>query len=189
MYSIAQLGQRHLRSLWRPSGEIQQQQVHRPVLEKHGGHRQGFSQRVRRQDHEPLQPDSPGDGLHRIQAPGQIQVRGNPAGRLGLCDRLESQSGLAAGPVSLEGYGCGSGQPAQAQDGIQSPKARGSGSLVRCAGGPKARILRLLVDPRSDRQSPLDFAPDLAAADLAAPARSRPSKASTEGIESGLNLG
>jgi hypothetical protein len=189
--SIAQLGSGGLpfRGPNGPDRQVQQQKIYGPVLKEHGRHRQRLFQRIRGQDHEPLQPDASGDCLHGIQAPGQIQVRGNPAGRLGLRDRLESQGGLAAGAVSLEGYSCGLGQPAQAEDRIQRPESRGDGSLVRGDGGPKGRSLRLLIDPRSDRQRTLDFAPDLAATDRSAPARSRPSKASTEGVESGLNLG
>jgi hypothetical protein len=195
VYPIAQL-RRRTRPVGRPSGQVQQQQIHGPVLEEHGCHGQGLCQRIRRQHDEPLQPDASRYGLDGIQASGKVQIRGDPAGGLGLGDRLEGQSGLAARAVALEGYSCGPRQPAKTEDRIQSPKAGGDGSLVQSAERPAERSLRRQPDslprlirplglvglfrPRSDRESSVY---------LYTPARSRPSKASTEGIQSGLYLG
>lgn len=50
--------------------QIEQEQVHRPVLEESGRHRQGLAQRTRCQDDEPLEANAAGDGLDGVQAAG-----------------------------------------------------------------------------------------------------------------------
>jgi hypothetical protein len=148
VYPIAQFCRR-TRLVRRAGGQIQQQQVHGPVLEEHRGHGQGLCQRIRRQHDEPLQPDASRYGFNRIQASGQVQIRGDSAGGLGLRDRLESQSGLAAGAVSLKGYSCRPWQPSEAENRIQGPKTGGDGSIVRSAKQPAERSAKRLADGRA----------------------------------------
>ena len=176
--------------------QIQEQQIHRAILQEHGRHTQRLVQRVRRQDHEPLELDAPRDGLDRIQAPGQVQIRGDAARRLGLRDGLESQRGLAAGAVALEGDRRGSGQAAQPENRIEGSEAGRDDELAGLRKWlPEWRFQRRFVESRIDREGALDPGRGLsrrpagAPANLAAPTRCRPAEASSEGLERGLDFG
>ena len=107
----------------RPGRQVQQQQVHRSILEKHGRHRQRLLERVRRQDDQPLELNASSHGLHRIQASGQIQIRRDPAGGLGLGHGPQRECRLTAGPIAVEGSRRGARQPAQPEDRVQGSKA------------------------------------------------------------------
>ena len=100
--SLRQSGRRDSSSIQGPGLQVQQQQVHGSILEEHRRHRQRFLERARRQDDQPVQQDAPSHRLHRIQAPGQIQVCRDPAGGLGLGHGLEREGRLAAGPVAVD---------------------------------------------------------------------------------------
>ena len=146
----------------RPGRQIQQQQVHRSILEKHCRHRQRLLERVGRQNDEPLELNAPGHGLDRIQASGQIQIRRDPAGGLGPGHGLQRERRLAAGPIAVQGSGRGARQTAQPQDRIQGAKAGRNGPIRR--GRQTARQAarqHLLVDirtrPRGHRQRPHHF--------------------------------
>ena len=123
--SLAQSGRGQTRATARLGRQIQQQQVHRSVLEEHRRHRQRLFQSVRREDDEPFQRHAPSRRLHRIQASPEVQVGGYSAGGLDPGDGPQPEGGLAARPVSLESGSGGSRQPAQPEDGIQRPKAAG----------------------------------------------------------------
>jgi hypothetical protein len=111
--SLRQSRRRQLPSVQRPGRHVEQQQVHRSVLEKHRRHRQRFFQRIRRQNHEPVQLDAPGLGLHRVETFGQIQIRRDPAGGLGLRHGLKRQGRGTAGAIAVQRGGRGARQPAQ----------------------------------------------------------------------------
>ena len=105
--SIRQFRCRNPGSLHRPGLEIQQQQVDGSILEEHRRHGQCLFQRIRRQNDQPVELDAPSHSLDRIQAPGQVQVRHDPAGGLGLRYRLQRERRLAAGSITAEGGGRG----------------------------------------------------------------------------------
>ena len=159
-----------------PGRQIQQQQVHRSILEKHGRHRQRLLERIRRQDDEPLELNAPGNGLHRIQASGQIQIRRDPAGSLGPGHGLQRERRLPAGPIAVQGRGCGARQTAQPQDRIQGAKA---GRYRPIRRGRQAARQHLRVDirtrPRGHRQRPHHF--NSPRWESCAPARSCPTPA------------
>jgi len=50
--------------------QVQEEQVHRSAGEEAAGDGQALVQAGRRDDHQPLQVDTAGDGLHRIEGPG-----------------------------------------------------------------------------------------------------------------------
>jgi hypothetical protein len=64
--------------------QIDQEDVHGTGLEECAGHCQAFVEVVRSENHEPLELDPARDCLDWIQAPGEIHVGDDPAGRLGL---------------------------------------------------------------------------------------------------------
>jgi hypothetical protein len=75
--------------------------------------------------------DAPSHSFDRIQNPGQVQVRHDPAGGLGLSHHLQRERRLAAGPIAMEGGGRGERQTAQPKDRIQGPKAGGYRPIQR----------------------------------------------------------
>jgi hypothetical protein len=129
-------------------GQVQQKQIHGPVLQQQSRHRQGFLDRSRRQDHQPVQPDSLSRRLDRVQAPAQIQAGGYAARRLGLGDGPQGQCRLAAAGAATDSRGRGARQAAQSQDRIECPKAGGYGQLAR----PCAPLDSLVRRQRRHRQ-------------------------------------
>jgi hypothetical protein len=75
--------------------------------------------------------DAPSHSFDRIQTPGQVQVRHDPAGGLGLSHHLQRERRLAASPIAMEGGGRGERQTAQPKDRIQGPKAGGYRPIQR----------------------------------------------------------
>jgi len=148
-------------SLQGPRRQVQQQHVHRSVLEEHRRHRQRLLQRIRRQDDEPVQLDAPSHGLDRIQASGQIQIGRDPSRGLDLGHRLQRERRHPAGPLAAQGSGRGAWQPAQSEDRIQSPKAGGYRPIrsVRQAARRARRPVRVedRTRPRRHRQRPHDL--------------------------------
>jgi hypothetical protein len=105
--SIRQFRCRNPGSLRGPGLEVQQQQVDGSILEEHRRHGQRLFQRIRCQNDQPVELDAPSHSLDRIQAPGQVQVRHDPAGGLDLSHRLQRERRLAACPITVEGSGRG----------------------------------------------------------------------------------
>ena len=100
-------------------GQIHQEHVHRPALQDRTRDAETFLQRLRRQDHEPLQPDAARNGLNGIEGAGQVQPGDDGAAGLGLRDQAQRQGGLAAGCVSVHGDAGQPGNAARPQDGVQ----------------------------------------------------------------------
>ena len=167
--------------------QVQQQQVHGPILEKHGRHRQRLLERIGRQDDQPLELNAPGNGLHRIQASGQIQIRRDPAGSLGPGHGLQRERRLAAGPIAVEDRGCGARQPAQPKDRVQGAKAGGYRPIRRGRQAARQHLrVHVRTRSRSHRQRPHHF--DSPRWVSCAPARSCPAPAFLERRQSGLNV-
>jgi hypothetical protein len=156
--------------------QVQQQHVHRPVLEEQRRHRQRLLDRIRGQDDQPVQPHSPGRGLDWIQAAAQIQISRYAARGLGPGDGQQSQRGLAAAGAAVDGRGRRPRQSAQPQDRIQSPKTGRHGALVRRRGLDCPTFLRR----RRHGQRPHH---------LRSPARSGVAPAFPQGRKSGLDAG
>lgn len=176
--SLAQSGRGQTQAIARQRRQVQQQQVHRSVLEEHRRHRQRLLDGVRREYDQPFELNAPSRRFDRVEAPREVQVGGYPTGGLDLGDGPQPESGLAARSGPLEGRDRGTRQSPQAEDGIQSAKAGGYRPLVR----DDRRNRRFFVrdGPRRHRQRPQD---------LPAPARSCPSPAIPEGLESSLDVG
>jgi hypothetical protein len=130
---LAEDGRGQTRAIARQGRQVQQQQVHRSVLEEHRRHRQRLLESVRREDDQPFERHAPSRRLHRVEAPREVQVGGYPAGGLDLGDRPQPESGLAARPVPLESRGRSARQPAQTQDGVERAKAGGDRPFI-CRG-------------------------------------------------------
>jgi hypothetical protein len=181
----------------RQGRQIQQQQVHRSVLEEQRRHRQRLLESVRREHDQPFERDSPSHRLDRIEAPREVQVSGYTPGGLNPGDGLQPESGLAARSVTLEGGGSGARQPAQPEDCIERTKA---GRYRRVANRPRlVRMDRLdrgvayrprlvfLHRLRRNGQRPHDLGPSRWASYT--PARSCPTPAIPEGRQSNLDFG
>jgi len=171
--------------------QVQQQDIHRSVLEEHRRDRERLVQRLRREHDEPLELNASRRRFDRIQAAREIQIGRDAAGRLGLRDRLEGQRGLAAGAVALERYGCRPGQTAQTENGVQRTKAGGDDPLVRRPKRRPKRLVGTLLEFRSDRERAPDLRSKLRSirrSQISAPSRSRLAEASAERLKSGLDL-
>ena len=189
--SLRQARRRYPGSGRGPGLQVQQQQVHRSILEEHRRHRQRLLERTRRQDDEPVELDSPSHGLHRIKAPGQIQIRHDPTRGLSPGDGLERERRLAAGPIAVQRGRRRARQPAQSQDGVQSPEPGWYRPIrrFRRLGGTDRQPFRIgdRTGPRRHRQRPHDL--DSSRWKSCAPARSRSTQAFPEGRQSGLDVG
>jgi hypothetical protein len=189
--SLGQDGRRKPGSAQWPIRQVQQQQIDGSILQQHCRHSQRFLERDRREDDEPLELDPASNRLYRVKASGKIQIRHDPAGRLGLSHGLKRQRRLAAGPFAVDGSGCSARQPAQSEDRIQGPKAGRDGSIRRARQTTRyaRQPLRAEVRTRPWRYS--QRAHDLGSPRWASytPARSCPTPAIPEGRESRLYLG
>jgi hypothetical protein len=130
---LAEDGRGPTRAIARQGRQVQQQQVHRSVLEEHRRHRQRLLESVRRESDQPFESHAPSRRLHRVEAPREVQVGGYPAGGLDLGDGPQPQSGLAARPIPLESRRRSARQSAQTQDGIERAKAGGDRPFI-CRG-------------------------------------------------------
>jgi hypothetical protein len=102
--------------------QVRDQQVHRPSAEQRGGDREALLDVLRGDHHQPFQPDAAGDGLHRIEAPAQVQPGHDRAGGLGLRDQPEGKRRLAAAAGAAEGEAAGARNPTAAQDRVEGRK-------------------------------------------------------------------
>jgi hypothetical protein len=105
--------------------QIRDEEIHRPALEKRAGHRQPFIERLRCQDHEPFEPDAARDGLHRIQAPGEVQPGHDGPGRLGLGHESQSERGLATRVIAPDRQAGLAGDAAGAENRVKGGEAGG----------------------------------------------------------------
>jgi hypothetical protein len=202
--SIRQFRCRNPCPLHGPGLEVQQQQVDGSILEEHRRHGQRLFQRIRRQNDQPVELDAPSHSFDRVQTAGQVQVRHDPAGGLGLSYRLQRKRRLATGPIAMEGGGRGERQTAQSKDLIQGAKAggyrpirSGRGTIRYARSVRRARhvrharqILRLVARPRCYCECPHDLgSPKLGSVGASnAPARSCPTQTVPEGRQSGLDV-
>ncbi len=116
---------RHGRPRPAAGGQIRDEEVHRPALEQGAGHRQPLIERLRGQDHQPFEPDAARDGLHRIQAPGEIQPGHDRPGRLGLRHEPQSERGLATRVIAADRQAGLAGNTAGAENRVEGGEAGG----------------------------------------------------------------
>ena len=156
-------GRAHRRS-WR---EVDHEDVDRAAGEKHPGDREALVEGVGGQDDQPVEADAAGDGLDRIERPGEVQPGDDRAVGLGLGDEPEGEGGGAGARSAAQGHACGAGQPARPDDRVEGREAgpddpldAGSRFARRRRGGPVVDAGRLgrercrgqrADDPRSCR--------------------------------------
>lgn len=123
-------------------GQVEDEDVHRPRLEKRPCHRQRLLDRSRDEDGEPLEPDAPGDGLDGVEAPGEVDPGDKGPAGLGLGGRPERECRRTARACTAESDGPGARQAAGHEEGIELGEA-GRGHSVdvaaRDAGGGMGR--------------------------------------------------
>ena len=73
--------------------EIDHEDVDRATGEEHPGDRQALIEGVGGQDDEPVEPDTAGGGLDRVERPGEVQPGDDRAVRLGLGHEPEGKGG------------------------------------------------------------------------------------------------
>ena len=84
------------------TGQVQDEQIHRPPGQQRATDGEAFVQRLRRDDHEPLEPDPAGDRLDRVEAAREIEPGHDRALGLGLRREPQDERGPAAGAVAAD---------------------------------------------------------------------------------------
>jgi len=107
-------GRAGVRTRW----QVDDEQVHRPAGEQRPGDREALVERVRREDDEPVEPDTAGDGLDRVEGTGEVEPGDDRAIGLGLRGEAEGERRLAAAGVAAEGDAGAAGQAARPEDGV-----------------------------------------------------------------------
>ena len=133
-------GRRPVRGGEPAAGQVQHQQVHRPAGQEHAADGQALIERLRRDDHQPLQADAPGHGLDRIEAPGQVDPGDDGTRGLGFRGQPEDEGGPAAGAVTADGNTRRPWQPTGTQDRIEGREPGPDDPVVR--GGGRRRLRR-----------------------------------------------
>lgn len=111
---------RPLESGW----QVDEQQVHRPGLEKRTGQGQALVEGRRDEHGEPFEADPAGHGLDRVEAAVEVQPGDERTGRLGLGEELECECGSPARGLAPEGDRTGPGDPTRAEERIELGEPR-----------------------------------------------------------------
>jgi len=101
------------------AGQVQDQEIHRPAGEQRTTDGQPFVERFWGDDHQPFEADPPGDGLDRIEAPGEIQPGHDGPRGLSLRGEPQDERGPAAGAITADGDTGRARQPARSQDRVE----------------------------------------------------------------------
>ncbi len=99
--------------------EVHDEEVHRPARDKRAGHRQGLVEGGRLEDDEPFEANPAGDRLDRVQAPGEVHIGDDRAGRLGLRREPEGEGRLPARGVPPDGERGRARDAARSEDRVQ----------------------------------------------------------------------
>ena len=113
-----------------PAGQVQDEQVDRTPGQQRATDGQPFVERLRGDDHQPLEPDAAGDGFDRVEAPGEIDPGHDGAARLGLRGEPVDERGPAARAVAPERDARRARQAAGSQDGVERREAGPDDPLV-----------------------------------------------------------
>jgi len=103
----------------RAGRQVDDENIDGPSGEDITGDRQALVQAVRGDDDEPVEVDTAADGLDRIEAPPDVQPRGDRPARLGLGDDPERERRLAAPPFAAESDARRARQPAGSEDRVE----------------------------------------------------------------------
>ncbi len=118
---LGDLGRR--RAGVRVGRQIEDEDVDRAAGEEHPGDRQTLVERVGRQDDEPVEADAAGDGLDRVERPGEIEPGNDRAVGLGLGHEPQGE-GRGTGAWSAAERDAGRArEPARADDRVESREA------------------------------------------------------------------
>ena len=159
-------GRAHIRA----RREVDHEDVDRAAGEEHPRDREALVEGVGGQDDEPVEADATGDGLDRIERPGEVQPGDDRAVGLGLGDEPEGEGRGAGARSAAQGHAGGARQPTRPDDRIEGREAgpddpldAGSRLARRRGGGPVVDAGRLgrerrrgqrSDDPRSCRAPP-----------------------------------
>jgi len=141
--------------------QVDDEQVDRSAGEQRPGDREALVERVRRQDHEPVEPDAAGDGLDRVEGAGEVQPGDDRAIGLGLRGEAEGERRLARAGIAAKGDARTPRQSTGAEDRVERGKTgpddpldaarRRLRRLVRLDLGGQWRRRQRPDDPRSCR--------------------------------------
>ena len=132
-------------------GQVDHEDVDGSPGKERSGHRDPLLRRSRLEDNEPLQANTPGDGLDRVQASGKVHPGGNRTRRLGLGDEPQGKGGPAARRITAQGNRRIARHPTRAEDCIERSEA-GPDHPVRIDRLGQAARKRLDVQLRGDRE-------------------------------------
>ncbi len=114
--------------------EVDDEEVHGPGREERSREREGLLEVDGGEHDEPFRLDPAGDGLDRVEGPGQVEPGDDRARRLGLRRQPERDGGLAGRGAAAQGHGGGARQPAHAEDGVEGGEPGGDDAAVRVGG-------------------------------------------------------
>ena len=109
--------------------QIDDEDVHRATGQEHPGDRQALVEAVRREDDEPVETDAPGDGLDRVESPGEIEPGDDRAVGLGLRHETEGERRDTRAGRSGQGDAGAPRQPARTEDHVELREAGPDDSL------------------------------------------------------------
>ena len=107
-----------------PRRQVEHEDVDRAAGEEHPGNRQALVERLRGQDDEPVQADTAGGGLDRIERPGEVEPGDDRTVGLGLGDEPQGEGRGAGRGSAAEGHARAAREPARADDRVESREAR-----------------------------------------------------------------
>lgn len=113
-----------------PAGQVQDEQVHRAPGQQRAADGQPFIEGLRSDDHQPLELDAAGDGLDRVEAPGEVDPGHDGPGCLGLRGEPMNERGPTARTVAADGDARRARQAAGSQDGVEVGEAGPDDPLV-----------------------------------------------------------
>ncbi len=142
--------------------EVEHDDVDRPSLEERPGHRQRLVERGRSEDREVVEPDAAGDGLDRVERPGDVHPGRERARGLGLGDEPERERQRSARPGATERDRRGERDAARAEDRIERGEAGRDDlprSAGRSAGSGRGQCLDRVDGERRDREGAVGLGP------------------------------
>jgi hypothetical protein len=143
----------------RPYRQVDDQEVDRPTGQQGSGDRQAFVDRVGGQDEEPVEPDTAGNGLDRVEGSGQVEPGDDRPVDLGLCREPEGEGRLAGAGIAAERDARAARQATRPEDGVECRKAGPDDPLNSATGrypGVRRRLRDFLGRERGHRQRAVD---------------------------------
>ena len=132
--------------------QVEDEQVHGPSGEQRPGDRQPLVETRRRDHDEPLEPDSAGDRLDRIEAARQVEPGDDGATGLGLRGRPESERRPAARAVAADRDARRCRKAAGTEDRVERHEPRADDPLARERRARRPRLVDLRDGRRREGQ-------------------------------------